>query len=284
METRPIEHEIQHNEPEMPSWIAYILDALVLVVVPLYGLVVGIKYAILRACGRKLLARTLAARSKQTLSGTLPRLTFVCPMTKPRVLNRFFKAGINDLDETAAAIFHDNSGPTALVAAKLFNHLINQVDTEYVAFCHQDWRPIDRDWIAQTLNVFAQNPDCEMVAQIGVAEDKESLGGGILDPHGRNGRQVSVRLHAPDEQCFVVRAETLRRLPFDEAALPEFHFYAVDYAVELYRRGHETWSTPALAYHHSAAGALTSKSFKRAREVLRAKYGPNTVRATTGWI
>ncbi|MBU6430434.1 MAG: hypothetical protein KGR26_15565, partial [Cyanobacteria bacterium REEB65] len=207
-----------------------------------------------------------------------------CPVTKPRALQRFLAARLDDLDEPVGRLFYDNTGERARVASRLFNTLIDQVETEFVAFCHQDWGPLDRDWVHRTLAVFAEHPQCEMVAQIGVALAKDALGGRIVDPHGFNGRAGSFQLHSPDEQCFVVRAQRVRELPFDEANLPEFHFYAVDYAYELQQRGFEVWSTPALAYHHSAAGALTSKGFKRAREILRAKYGTGVVRATTGWI
>ena len=194
------------------------------------------------------------------------------------------EAGLDDLDEPTERLLYPNTGSQAMVAARLFNHLAPQVRTPFVAFCHQDWRPIDRDWVARTLAVFEQQPECAMVAQIGVAQDKDSLGGQILDVHGPNGRPGSHRLHAPDEQCFVLRTDCLRTQPFDEANLPEFHFYAVDYAFDLQERGFEIWSTPALAYHRSAAGALNSKSFRRARDLLRTKYGAGQVRATTGWI
>jgi hypothetical protein len=249
-----------------------------------YLLIVGVKFGFLRIKGRILLDRALRRRAVLQTKTSQPRITFCSPVIDPKLAWDVLETGLDELDEPVERLLYLNSGENAMVAARLFNRLAQEVSTEYVAFCHQDWRPIDRDWVDQTLAVFAANPHCAMVAQIGVAEDKASLGGRILDPHGYNGRAGSHRLHAPDEQCFVLRTETVRDLPFDEANLPEFHYYAVDYAYELRRRGFEIWSTPALAYHASAAGALNSPSFRRAREILRAKYGPNTVRATTGWI
>lgn len=264
-------------------WAA-ILALCVLGLGALYGAVVGLKFGVLRAKGARLLARTLATRPPASSRPGPARITFVCPVTRPKVLARYLDHLLSQQDYPAERLFYSNVGDRAMVAARLFNHLALQVETEFVAFCHQDWGPVDRDWIARTLEVFDRHPRCGMVAQIGVRLDRQGLGGRILDPHGFNGVEGSVRLHAPDEQCFVVRTAQVRELPFDEAHLPEFHYYAVDYAWELQARGFEIWSTPALAYHHSAAGALTSAGFKRAREVLRAKYGPGVVRATTGWI
>ncbi|MBM3273958.1 MAG: hypothetical protein FJZ00_02305 [Candidatus Sericytochromatia bacterium] len=249
-----------------------------------YLLIVGVKFGYLRLNGRILLDRALRRREPPKGKTTQARITFCSPVLNPKMAWDILETGLDELDEPVERLLYLNTGDNALVAARLFNRLIQEVDTEYVAFCHQDWRPIDRDWVEETLAVFAANPRCGMVAQIGVAEDKESLGGRILDPHGYNGRAGSHRLHAPDEQCFVLRTATVREFPFDEANLPEFHYYAVDYAYELQRRGGEIWSTPALAYHGSAAGSLNSPSFKRARAILRAKYGPGAVRATTGWI
>lgn len=262
------------------TWAASALGGLVLA----YLGVVGLKFGFLRLRGHALLCRALAARPRARRSPGPPRITFVCPVTRPDMARGILGAGLDELDEPAERLFYDNTGPQAMVAARLFNHLAAVVNTPFVAFCHQDWRPVDRDWIARTLAVFDEHPRCGMVAQIGVAADKDSLGGRILDIHGYNGTSGSHLLHAPDEQCFVLRTARLAEHPFDEAALPEFHFYAVDYAQELQRAGFEVWSTPALAFHASAAGALTSKSFQRAREVLRAKWGPGHIRATTGWV
>lgn len=250
-----------------------------------YLLAVAAKFGFLRTRGHFTLRRELASRRVPQPSTAPPAITFVCPVTRPDMAGRVLEAGLGDLDEQAPRILHANTGSGALVAAKLFNKLGPAVETEFVAFCHQDWRPIDRDWVARTLEVFAARPACEMVAQIGVLDaDRDRLGGRILDPHGYAGEAGSHLLHSPDEQCFVLRVARLRELPFDEANLPEFHFYAVDYAYELQRRGFEVWSTPALGYHASATGAITSPQFKRAREVLRRKYGAGAVRATTGWI
>ncbi len=267
----------------MSSWLLVAGGAIAALALA-YLLVVGIKFGFLRLRGRRALGRALAARRSREIQTTEPRVTFCCPVTRPDMARRILEAGLDDLDEPVLRVLYDNTGERALVAARLFNELGAEIATPYVAFCHQDWRPVDRDWIARTLAVFDAHPACEMVAQIGIATDRESVGGQILDPHGYGGRAGEFLLHAPDEQCFVLRTARLRELPFDEVHLPEFHFYAVDYAYELQKRGFEIWSTPALAYHGSAAGALTSAGFKRAREVLRKKYGPGVVRATTGWI
>ncbi len=250
----------------------------------LYGAVVAIKFGALRLRGAGLARRVLSGRRERRVSSGPPRITFVCPVTKPAILDRFLDRFLTELDEPVARLFYPNVGENAMVAARLFNELATRVETEFIAFCHQDWGPIDRDWVARTLAVFDEHPACRMVAQIGVRTSKDALGGQILDRYSFNGLPGSFLLHAPDEQCFVLPTKQVRDLPFDEANLPEFHFYAVDYAYELQRRGFEVWSTPALAYHDSPAGALSSSSFKRARRILRAKYGPGVVRATTGWI
>ena len=250
----------------------------------LYGAVVASKFGALRLRGARLLRRALAGRRERRVSPGSARITFVCPVTRPAILARFLDRFLAELDEPVERLFYPNVGENARVAARLFNTLAARVETEFVAFCHQDWGPIDRDWVARTLAVFDEHPACRMVAQIGVRMSKDALGGQILDRYACNGVPGSFQLHAPDEQCFVVPTAQVRELPFDEASLPEFHFYAVDYAYELQRRGFEIWSTPALAYHDSPAGALTSASFKRARRILRGKYGPGVVRATTGWI
>jgi|KBSSwiStaDraftv2_1062776.scaffolds.fasta_scaffold00963_6 hypothetical protein len=238
----------------------------------------------LRLRGRHVLASVLAAQPPAARCVREPRLTFVCPVTKPAVAADLLLAGLDDLNEPAERILYDNTGGRALVAARLFNVLAPEVRTEYVAFCHQDWRPLDRDWIARTLAVFEAHPACEMVAQIGIAADKRTFAGRIVKTFGYMGRAGSHLLHAPDEICFVLRTARVREWPFDEAHLPEFHYYAVDYAYELQRRGLEVWSTPALGYHGKSLGAVWSHDFRRARKILRTKYGPRMVRAPTGWI
>ena len=251
--------------------------------VGIYGAVVLGKFTFLRVRGRRRLAAALAGRPPRAPRQGAPRLTFVSPVTKPEVLATWLAAGLDDLDEPHERLFHPNTGADAMVAARLFNRLVHEVKTPYVAFVHQDWRPIDRDWIARTLEVF-ERPDCEMVAQVGIGEDKQRLVGQLLDPHGGGGEPGVHRVHAPDEQCFVLRTAALRAHPFDEEALPEFHFYAVDYALEVARRGGAVYTTDALAYHASAVGDLRHPSFLRAREVMRRKWGKGTIRATTGRV
>ncbi|MBI6546922.1 MAG: hypothetical protein HY692_09020 [Cyanobacteria bacterium NC_groundwater_1444_Ag_S-0.65um_54_12] len=265
-------------------WLAWIIN-IFLILGSGYGLVVACKFGSWRLRGYRALRLALAQRSAPLSPAPGPaRITFVCPVTRPVVLQRLLLRGLAELAERVECICYLNRGPSALAAAQLFNRLAPQIKTDYVAFCHQDWRPVDRDWVAKTLEVFATQPACEMVAQIGVAADRASLGGQIVDSHGFKGRAGVFRLHAPDEQCCVIRTHRLRELPFDEAALPEFHFWAVDYAYELQKRGFTVWSTAALGYHHSAIGNLNSRAFKRARRLLRDKYGPGCVRATTGWV
>lgn len=261
--------------------MAWILACLGLVLA--YGAFVFLKFRWLRWRGRCRLEAALAARPAPCKQDGAPRITFVCPVTKPEVLATWLSRGLDELDEPHVRIMHPNTGPGAMVAARLFNHLVSRVETPFVAFVHQDWRPIDRDWIARTLEVF-ERPDCEMVVQAGIAEDRSRLVGRLLDPFGGGGEAGVHRVHAADEQCFVMRTETVRAHPFDEAALPEFHFYAVDTALEVQKRGQGVYTTPALAYHASAVGDLRHPSFKRAKEVLARKWGRGVVRATTGWV
>ncbi len=260
------------------AWILALIG-----LVGLYGAVVFIKFRFLRRQGRLRLAAALAARPPRCPREGEPQITFVCPVTKPDVLARWLVAGLEDLDDPHARILKDNTGSGAQVAAKLFNRLVQEVKTPYVAFVHQDWRPLDRDWVSKTLAAFEQ-PGCEMVVQVGIAEDKTRLVGQILDAFGGGGEPGVHRVHAPDEQCFVLRTDTVKAYPFDEEALPEFHFYAVDYAQEVLRRGGAVYTNGALAYHDSAVGDLRHPSFKRAKEIMRRKWGARAIRATTGWV
>ncbi|MNK80821.1 hypothetical protein D3C87_1005510 [compost metagenome] len=261
--------------------MAWILALLGLVLV--YGAVVFIKFRFLRWRGKRRLAAALEARpSRRPIAGE-PRLTFVSPVTKPHVLATWLEAGLDDLDDPHARILYPNTGEGAMVAARLFNHLAQEVKTPYVAFVHQDWRPIDRDWVSRTIAVFEET-GCEMVVQVGIGEDKSQLVGEILDAFGGGGLRGVHRVHAPDEQCFVLRTEALRAHPFDEEALPEFHFYAVDYAQEVLRRGGSVYTNGALAYHDSAIGDLRHPTFQKAKEIMRRKWGEKAIRATTGWV
>lgn len=261
--------------------MAWILSFIGLVL--LYGAVVFLKFRMLRWRGKRRLEAALASRPPRSPREGAPRITFVCPVTKPHVLEACLTAGLDDLNDPHERIYHANTGPDAMVAARLFNHLAREVKTPYVAFAHQDWRPIDRDWIAKTLEVF-ETTGCEMVAQVGIGADRERLVGQLLDPFGGGGEPGMHPVHAPDEQCFVLRTEALLQHPFDEEALPEFHFYAVDYAREIARRGGTIYTSGALAYHDSAVGDLRHPSFKRAKEIMRRKWGAGEIRATTGWI
>ncbi len=261
--------------------MAWILALLGLVMV--YGAVVFGKFRYLRWRGRRRLALALSARPAHRPRDGDPLITFVSPVTKPHVLSAWLEAGLDDLDDPHERMLHPNTGAGAMVAARLFNRLVREVKTPYVAFVHQDWRPLDRDWISKTLEVFEREA-CEMVVQVGIGEDREQLVGQLLDPFGGGGVPGVHRVHAPDEQCFVLRTASLRQHPFDEEALPEFHFYAVDYALELGRRGGAVYTNGTLAYHHSAVGDLRHPSFLRAREVMRRKWGKGTIRATTGWV
>lgn len=261
--------------------MAWILALLGLVL--LYGAVVFVKFRFLRWRGKRRLAAALASRPPQRPTGGEPQITFVCPVTKPHVLATWLEAGLDDLDDPHARILHANTGPGAMVAARLFNHLAREVTTPYVAFVHQDWRPIDRDWVSRTLSVF-EATGCEMVVQIGIAADRNRLVGQILDPFGGGGEAGVHAVHAPDEQCFVLKTASLLERPFDEEALPEFHFYAVDYAQEVLKRGGTVYTNGTLAYHDSAVGDLRHPSFQRAKEVMRRKWGEKAIRATTGWV
>lgn len=261
--------------------MAWILALIGLVLV--YGAVVLIKFRYLRWRGKRRLAAALAARPAHAPRGGEPLITFVCPVTKPHVLSTWLQAGLDDLDDPHERILHPNTGPGAMVAARLFNHLAREVKTPFVAFVHQDWRPVDRDWVSRTLAVF-ETPGCEMVVQVGIGEDRAGLVGELLDAFGGGGERGVHRVHAPDEQCFVLRTESLRAHPFDEEALPEFHFYAVDYAQEVWKRGGAVYTNGALAYHDSAIGDLRHPSFRRAKEIMRRKWGEKTIRATTGWV
>lgn len=260
------------------AWILALIG-----LVATYGAVVLIKFRFLRWRGKRRLAAALAARPAHRPAGGDPQITFVCPVTKPDVLATWLVAGLDELDDPQLRILHPNTGAGGMVAAKLFNRLAREVTTPYVAFVHQDWRPIDRDWVSRTLAAFEQ-PGCEMVVQVGIGAERDRLVGEILDAFGGGGERGVHRVHAPDEQCFVLRTASLREHPFDEEALPEFHFYAVDYALEVQRRGGVVWTNGALAYHDSAIGDLRHPSFQRAKDVMRRKWGEKAIRATTGWV
>lgn len=187
----------------------------------------------------------------------------------------------------------DNSQNRYPGAREAYVSQMDQVQTEFVVFMHQDIRFQDENAL-RDLMASAETLDNLGIAGVaGCPEGKDwVLYSNIV--HGRQalpaGKPVngSMPVQTVDECLFLMRTDVARKHPFSQRG--GWHMYAVEQCLKLRKAGYQNYVLSARIWHLSKGGSL-EQSYLRTLEELIQEYGEEndylntTVKqwATKGW-
>ena len=172
----------------------------------------------------------------------------------------------------------DNSQNRYSGAREAFLSQMDQIQTEFVVFMHQDIRFQDENARHDLLTSVESLNNLGVAGVAGCPEGKDwVLYSDIV--HGKEalpaGRAVNGALpvQTVDECLFLMRAEVARKYPFRSRG--GWHMYAVEQCLELCRAGYQNYVLSARIWHLSKGGSL-EQSYLRTLEELLQEYGADT--------
>lgn len=187
----------------------------------------------------------------------------------------------------------DNSQNRYSGAREAFLSQMDQVQTEFVIFMHQDIRFRDENALRDLMDSAETLENLGIAGVAGCPEGKEwILYSDII--HGKEampaGRQVrgSIPVQTVDECLFLMRTELARKYPFSKRG--GWHMYAVEQCLQLCRAGYQNYVLSARIWHLSKGGSLEQSYLKTLKELI-VEYGEDTEYfnttvkqwATKGW-
>jgi len=177
----------------------------------------------------------------------------------------------------------DNSKNRYSSAREAFNMQLPKIETEYVAFAHQDIRFLDTQALADILYWVEQQENLGIAGVAGCPKgDRWELLSGIV--HGADavpaGKPVesAVQVQSVDECLFILKTEVLRRHPFSRKT--GWHMYAVEQCLELAAVGYDNVVVPARIWHLSSGASLDHTYLYTLEEMIR-QYGDKTLYLNT---
>ena len=223
----------------------------------------------------------------------MSKFTIITVWNKPDLFAQFQQELKRQQEVTYTLLAVDNSQNRYLGAREAFLSQMDQVQTEFVVFMHQDIRFQDERAL-HDLMASAENLENLGIAGVaGCPEGKEwILCSDIV--HGKEalaaGKQVkgSMPVQTVDECLFLMRTDLARKYPFSQRG--GWHMYAVEQCLQLRRAGYQNYVLTARIWHLSKGGSLEQSYLKTLKELI-AEYGEDTPYfnttvkqwATQGW-
>ena len=140
-----------------------------------------------------------------------------------------------------------------------FNAYLDQVETEYVLFVHQDIRFLHEHALYDILQRVKELDGFGVAGVAGCPGGSERrllsniVHGADKKPAGKRIFQAE-EVQSLDECLFIMRTETLRKLPF--TSVKGWHLYAVEQCLRAEATGLKNYVIPADVYHLSDGNSL----------------------------
>lgn len=153
----------------------------------------------------------------------------------------------------------DNSQNRYSSARQAFHDQKNRVETEYVAFMHQDILFSDENALADIVSQVQKLTNLGIAGVAGCPEGKRwRLLSSIV--HGPDAAAAGEHVDAPqrvqtvDECLFIMPTEVFQKHPFSEKT--GWHMYAVEQCLNLLKAGYQNYVVPARLWHLSNGNSL----------------------------
>lgn len=205
-------------------------------------------------------------------------ITVITVWNKPALFAQFQQEleGQQGVEYTLLAV--DNSQNRYLGAREAYLSQLDQVQTEFVVFMHQDIRFQDENALADLIAA-AQKLDNLGIAGVAGCPEGERwiLCSDIV--HGKDalpaGEPVkgSLPVQTVDECLFLMKTDIARKYPFSRRG--GWHMYAVEQCLQLRRAGYQNYVLSARIWHLSKGGSLEQSYLKTLKELI-AEYGDDT--------
>ncbi len=204
--------------------------------------------------------------------------TIITVWNKPELFSEFQQELARQQGVAYTLLGVDNSQNRYPGAREAFLSQMDQVQTEFVVFMHQDIRFQDETALKDILASAEALDNLGVAGVAGCPEGRDwILYSDIV--HGKQalpaGKPVKgcMPVQTVDECLFLMRTEIARKYPFTRRG--GWHMYAVEQCLELLRAGYQNYVLSARVWHLSKGGSL-EQSYLHTLEELIEKYGDDT--------
>ena len=205
-------------------------------------------------------------------------ITIICVWNRKSVFAELVNQLQQQKDITYTLLDVDNSSNQFSSARQAFNSQLGHIDTDLVAFMHQDIRFLDEYALRDLLNWVDTLPEFGVVGIAGCpAGRKWRLLSSIV--HGAEkipaGEPVAkpISVQTVEECLFIMRRDVIRENTFSN--LEGWHMYTVEQCMEMLRMGRQNYVVPARIWHLSKGDSLDA-SYITTLEVLARRYQGTT--------
>lgn len=198
-------------------------------------------------------------------------ITIITVWNKEAVFRRFQKSLETQKGVEYTLLGVDNSQNRYTGARQAFNDQKNRVETEYVAFMHQDILFSDENALADIVAWAQKQENLGIAGVAGCPEGKQwKLLSSIV--HGPDAASAGEKIDTPqpvqtvDECLFIMPTEVFRKYPFSEKT--GWHMYAVEQCLNLIKAGYRNYVVPARLWHLSNGNSLDHTYLDTLEELL----------------
>lgn len=167
----------------------------------------------------------------------------------------------------------DNRGQCFTSCSKALNSALNQIQTEYVVFAHQDIELPDGNMLQRFVDYMKQTQTYDILGVAGISEEtvlSMVRHGAALVVAGEEEFTGLVACDTVDECFFGGHTEGFRKYPFDETLCDNWHMYAVERCLNAAVCGNKVYVCDISLLHHS--GGQISHAYNRNFRQIAKQY------------
>jgi hypothetical protein len=213
-------------------------------------------------------------------------MSIICAYDNTKKLNSYLIQSLSKQTSEYELLTVDNTAGNFTKASNILNKTGERAKYDYIMFVHQDIFLGSIDWLE---NVLKELPKLPRLGAAGVAgKSKEGAFASVSHgspPFFAGGKRLSkpAKVQTLDGCLIIVPKKIFKRISFDESTIEGWYLYAVDYCLDLTRRGYNIYVLPDQVYHESTGPGderLYEKTLKNILE--KHKKEIDTIYSTMG--
>jgi glycosyltransferase involved in cell wall biosynthesis len=191
-------------------------------------------------------------------------ISIVCVYNNKKILDKYLLRSLKKQTVNYELILLDNLQGKFKSASRALNYGGEKSRGKYIMFVHQDIM-LDSDlWLEKAENIIDGLTNFGIA---GVAGRSEKLNGVItnveFDIPPRHAGSIYIKepmkVQTLDECLVIIPKLIFNKFQFDEKACNNWHLYAVDYCLDIKKRGYNVFVIPMCIYHLSTGSKMKTK-------------------------
>lgn len=200
-------------------------------------------------------------------------ISIVCVYNNKEILDDHLLKSLKKQSVDYELILVDNTENKFKSAAEALNYGGKKAKGKHIMFVHQDIDLSSDNWLKNAEDTLNSIPDLGIAGVAGKINIKKGIITNIKDgipPRyaGTTKIQNVMRVQTLDECLFIIPNSIFQMFNFDVELCDDWHMYAVDYCLDVMKRGFYVYVLPLSLYHRSSGFSVSKEYYSTVKKIL----------------